>query len=49
MERLYSLCRLADGVHWMLIATNGSIIATSHCGFATREEALKDLGVRKRD
>lgn len=41
--RLYSLCLLSDGVHWVLIQANGGIICCSPRGFATEAEALNDL------
>lgn len=44
--RLYSLCWLADGVHWLLIATDGTIFACSPTGFASEKDALIDLQYR---
>jgi len=46
MARLYSLCWLNDGVHWLLIAADGAIFACSRCGFASEAEALIDLQYR---
>jgi hypothetical protein len=43
MNRLYSLCWLYDGVHWLLISANGEILGCSPAGFATEEDALIDL------
>ena len=45
-NRLYSLCWLIDGVHWLLISANGDILSSSPCGFASEEEALIDLQFR---
>ena len=42
-SRLYSLCLLMDGVHWMLIGADGGIICCSEKGFASEAEALADL------
>jgi hypothetical protein len=47
--RLHSTCQLADGHHWLLSRSDGHITATSQVGFPTAEDALKDLGVLKRD
>ncbi|MBX9883434.1 MAG: hypothetical protein K2X68_00510 [Novosphingobium sp.] len=41
--RLFSLCWLEDGVHWLLIAANGVILDRSPFGFATEVEAMLDL------
>lgn len=46
IDRLYSLCWLNDGVHWLLILASGDIVACSECGFASEEEALIDLQYR---
>lgn len=42
-DRLYSLCWLNDGVHWLLISADGTIFACSLVGFASEEDALLDL------
>lgn len=42
-NRLFSLCCLNDGFHWLLISASGDILACSIRGFATEEEALIDL------
>ena len=47
--RLYSSCQLADGYHWLLMRSDGWIIAASDVGFPTEDSALKDLGIQKRD
>jgi hypothetical protein len=47
--QLHSTCQLADGYHWLLARPDGNIFATSQVGFPTEEEALKDLGILKRD
>lgn len=47
MDPLYSLCRQADGYHWLLMWADGKIVAESGVGFPTREEALADIGVQK--
>ena len=47
--QLHSTCQLADGYHWLLLRPDGDIFATSTVGFPTKEEALKDLGIQKRD
>jgi hypothetical protein len=46
MARLYSLCWLNDGCHWLLISAAGFILAVSEAGFPTEEDALLDLGAR---
>lgn len=46
MDRLYSLCWLNDGVHWLLISADGDIFACSPCGFASEDDALIDLRCR---
>ena len=46
--RLHSTCRLADGVYWLLMRPDGTIYATSQCGFHTEREALIDLGILRR-
>jgi hypothetical protein len=46
IDRLFSLCWLIDGVHWLLIRADGVILGCSPCGFATEEEALIDLQYR---
>lgn len=46
MTRLYTLCRLNDGFHWVLVASNGEILFVSESGFSTEDEALMDLRVR---
>ncbi len=43
LHRLYSLCWLSDGIHWLLISAAGEILACSERGFSTEEEALTDL------
>jgi hypothetical protein len=48
MDRLYSTCRQADGVHWLLVRPDGTIYARSTFGFQSENEALIDLGVLKR-
>ena len=45
-ERLYSLCWLNDGVHWLLISSAGKILLCSPVGFASEEDALIDLRFR---
>jgi hypothetical protein len=45
-NRLYSLCWLADGVHWLLISADGEILACSPSGFASEADALIDLQYR---
>jgi hypothetical protein len=45
MERLYSTCQQADGYHWLLVRSDGTIVASSLGGFSTVEDALNDLGV----
>ncbi|MBE5073595.1 hypothetical protein IM511_04675 [Erythrobacteraceae bacterium E2-1 Yellow Sea] len=45
-DRLYSLCCMNDGVHWLLISANGDIEEFSECPFASEEEALIDLQYR---
>ena len=47
--RLHSTCQLADGYHWLLARPDGYITATSSVGFPTAAEALRDLGIQKRD
>jgi hypothetical protein len=47
--RLHSTCQLADGYHWLLAQSDGHITATSSVGFPSEEEALKDLGIQKRN
>lgn len=42
-NRLYSLCWLNDGVHWLLLSANGQVLLVSQIAFATEQEALKDL------
>ena len=46
MGNLYSLCRLQDGVHWLIIHASGAIVQCSPYGFATEQEALIDLQYR---
>ena len=46
MARLYSLCWLNDGVHWLLIAADGVILDCSPYGYASEAEALIDLQYR---
>ena len=43
INRLYSLCWMSDGVHWLLISAGGGILGCSLNGFATKDEALEDL------
>ncbi|MCP5395880.1 MAG: hypothetical protein H6918_03955 [Sphingomonadaceae bacterium] len=44
-RRLYSTCRLSDGIHWMLMRPDGTIYAFSDIGFASVGDALRDIGV----
>ena len=46
MARLYSLCWLNYGCHWLLMSPAGTILVVSEVGFSTEEEALSDLNVR---
>lgn len=46
MGCLFSLCRLNDGVHWLIISANGAILECSPYGFADEAEALIDLRYR---
>lgn len=41
--RLYSLCWMNDGVHWLLLAASGQILLYSQIAFADEKEALFDL------
>ena len=43
MRRLFSLCHLSDGVHWLLISVQGGIIACSPEPFASDADALENL------
>lgn len=43
MRWLHSTCRLSDGIHWILIKTNGVIYAVSDVGFPTEADALRDI------
>lgn len=45
-KRLYSLCWLNDGIHWLLISADGMILLCSPVGFANEEDALIDLQYR---
>jgi len=44
-SRLHSTCQLADGYHWLIMQSNGRIIAESKVGFPTEDAALADLGI----
>ena len=46
LDGLYSLCWLNDGVHWLLVSADGTILACSLNGFASEEDALIDLRYR---
>lgn len=46
LSRLYSLCWMSDGVHWLLLEANGGILGVSPCGFDTEANALIDLRYR---
>lgn len=46
MARLYSLCWMNDGVHWLVISADGEILRHSLCGFASESDALVDLRYR---
>ncbi|WP_188819228.1 hypothetical protein [Novosphingobium indicum] len=43
MKRLYSLCWMNDGVHWLLLRRDGLILACSPIGFDNEMDALQDL------
>jgi hypothetical protein len=45
-KKLFSLCWLGDGVHWVLIAGDGKILESSPCGFSNKEDALIDVNYR---
>ena len=42
-NRLYSLCLMIDGVHWLIISADGDIVDSSPVAFASDAEALLDL------
>jgi len=46
MCRLYALCWLSDGVHWLIIKESGEIVATSPCGFPSESDAMLDVQYR---
>lgn len=43
MVRLFSLCLLQDGIHWLIIGSDGSILACSPCGFDCEDDARADV------
>lgn len=43
MMRLFALCWMNDGVHWLIISSNGDILNVSSVGFPTEEAARRDL------
>ena len=45
MNWLYSTCRLAHGIHWVLARADGTIVNVSTGAFASEEEALSDIGI----
>jgi hypothetical protein len=45
MNWLYSTCRLAHGIHWVLARADGTIANVSTGAFASEEEALRDIGI----
>lgn len=46
MTRLHALCWMNDGVHWLLISADGTILCFSPYAFETEAEALIDLQYR---
>jgi len=45
IHRLFTTCRLSDGIHWMLMRPDGTIYAVSDVAFANVRDALRDIGV----
>lgn len=43
MERLYSLCWLHDGVHWLILEQDGNIVACSPYAFLCEDDARSDV------
>ncbi len=46
MGRLYTLCWLSDGFHWVLCDPDGAIVETSPCGFHNEVDARIDVAYR---
>ncbi len=45
-SRLFSLCLLIDGFHWLRVGADGEILECAQCGFGTADDALQDFNDR---
>lgn len=46
MDRLYAVCVLTDGFHWLITCADGKIVEVSPYSFANEADAILDVKFR---